>query len=209
MCHLLTVVNRDAGLLLAAFLDSSSASTGDSELGLPECLKTLLSKEKFEVLELGTGCGIVGITMAKRFSNAQILITDMSEAEEIARHNISMITGQTHTDRGFANIAYQNLDWEERLPENLRNGNLDLVLVADCTYNSDVVPDLVETLADLVKYNQDVVILVAMKIRHDSEMAFFELMRKTNIVSLDELVLPLPLLGQDAEEIELHFFKGG
>src|SRR5271156_5380782 len=98
MCHLLTVVNRDAGLLLAAFLDSSSASTGDSELELPECLKTLLSKEKFEVLELGTGCGIVGITMAKRFSNAQILITDMSEAEEIARHNISMITGQTHTD---------------------------------------------------------------------------------------------------------------
>ena len=208
MCHLLTLANRDAGLLLAAFLDSSGVSTGDSELELPECLKTLLSKEKFEVLELGTGCGIVGITMAKRFPNAQILITDMAEAEEIARHNISMITGQTHPAGVFAEIAYQNLDWEERLPENLRNGNLDLILVADCTYNPDVVPDLVKTLTGLVKYNQDVLILVAMKIRHDSEMVFFELMGKKSMIDLDGLVLSLPLLGQDAEEIEIHFFKG-
>lgn len=160
------------------------------------------------MLELGTGCGIVGITMAKRFPNAEVLITDIPEAEEIAKHNISIIAGQPHPDGSFAKVAYQNLDWEESLPENLRNGALDLILVADCTYNSDVVPDLVRTLANLVKYNQDILILVAMKIRHDSEMVFFDLMTKKNIIGLDKCILPLPLLGQNDEEIELHIFKG-
>lgn len=160
------------------------------------------------MLELGTGCGIVGITIAKRFPKAEVLITDMPEAEEIARHNISLIASQPHPDGSFAKIGYQNLEWEEPLPENLRNGNLDLILVADCTYNPDVVPELVKTLADLVKYNRDVMILVAMKIRHDSEMVFFDLMMKKNMVVLDRLALPLPLLGQDGEEIEVHFFKG-
>jgi predicted nicotinamide N-methyase len=177
-------------------------------LTAPKCLETLLSKEKLEVLELGTGCGIVGITIAKRFPNAEVLITDLPEAEEIARNNISMIAGQPHPDGSFAKIGYQNLDWEEPLPGNLRNGNLDLILVADCTYNSDVVPDLVRTLASLVKYNQDILILVAMKIRHDSEMVFFDLMTKKNIIALDKYILPLPLLGQNDEDIELHLFEG-
>jgi len=175
----------------------------------PECLKTLLSKDKLDVLELGTGCGIVGITMAKRFPKAEVLITDMFEAEEIAEDNISMIAGQSRRDGSFAKVIYQNLDWENLLPESLRARNLDLILVADCTYNSDVVPDLVKTLAELVKYNQGVLILVAMKIRHYSEMVFFELMKEKNMIVLDKLVFPLPLLGQDAEEIELHFFKDG
>lgn len=161
------------------------------------------------MLELGTGCGIVGITMAKRFPKVEVLITDMPEAEEIATHNISMTAGQPRPDGSFAKITYQNLDWEKPMLESFRIRNLDLILVADCTYNSDVVPDLVQTLADLVKYNQEVLILVAMKIRHYSEMVFFELMKKKNIVILNKLVLPLPLLGQDAEAIELHFFKGG
>jgi predicted nicotinamide N-methyase len=194
--------------VLSAFLDSSYTSTESLESAVPKCLETLLLKNKLDVLELGTGCGIVGITIAKRFPNAQVLITDMPEAEEIAKHNISTIAGQPHPDGSFAKIAYQNLDWEEPLPENLRNGNLDLILVADCTYNSDVVPDLVRTLASLIKYNQDILILVAMKIRHDSEMVFFDLMARKNMIALDKWILPLPLLGQNVEEIELHVFKG-
>jgi len=194
--------------VLAAFLDSSGASTENSELKLPECLETLLLKEKLDVLELGTGCGIVGITMAKRFPNAEVFITDTPEAEEIAKHNVSMIAGQPRQDGSFPKIAYQILDWEDPLPENLRNRNLDLILVADCTYNSDVVPDLVRTLASLVKYNAEVLILVAMKIRHDSEMVFFDLMTRKNMIALDKCILSLPLLGQSDEEIEFHLFKG-
>ena len=160
------------------------------------------------MIELGTGCGIVGITMARRFSNAEVLITDMPEAEEIATHNIRMAMGQCSPDGSLAKIAYQNLDWEKPLPESVRIGHFDLVLVADCTYNSDVVPDLVETLAELVKYNREVLILVAMKIRHYSEMVFFDLMKEKNMIVLDKVEFPFPLLGQDDEEIELYFFKG-
>ncbi len=168
-----------------------------------------MSKDKLEVLELGTGCGVVGLTVAQRFPKADVLITDILEAEEIAQHNIGMVVGHPSPDGSFPKIVYQNLDWEKCLPDNLRNRNLDLILVADCTYNSDVVPDLVKTLADLVKYNPEVLILVSMKIRHCSEIVFFELMKEEKMNFLEKIVLPLPLLGQDAEEIELHFFRGG
>lgn len=88
-------------------------------------------------------------------------------------------------------------------------GSLDLVLVADCTYNPDVVPDLVKTLANIVRYNRGALILLAMKVRHESEMIFFGLMRKRHMIILEMLTLPLPLLGQEAEEIEVFLFKDG
>jgi len=160
------------------------------------------------VLELGAGCGIVGITVAKRFPKANVLLTDLPDAEDIARHNISANVTQFKNQPSPANIEYQNLDWEEPLPNNICNGDLDVVLVADCTYNPDVVPHLVKTLADIVKHNLEVVILLAMKVRHNSEMVFFDLMEEKHMIVLDKLVLPLPLLGQEAEEIEVYLFKG-
>jgi predicted nicotinamide N-methyase len=160
------------------------------------------------VLELGAGCGVVGITVAKRFPKANVLLTDLPEAEDIARCNISANVTQPKNKPSFANIEYQNLDWAEPLPKNLCNGDLDLVLVADCTYNPDVVPNLVRTLADVVIHNPDVVIVVAMKVRHDSEMVFFDLMKEKQIIVVDKLIVSIPLLGHGDEEIEVHLFKG-
>lgn len=195
--------------MLSAFLDSYGQ---DIEQNLQtqrlHYIQNVLSKKKLEILELGAGCGIVGITIAGRFSNSKVILTDLPEAEDIARHNISVNVSKSRSKSSPPNIEYQNLDWAEPLPKNLCHGDLDLVLVADCTYNPDAVPDLVKTLADVVKHNPQVVIMLAMKVRHDSEMIFFDLMAKEHMVVLDKLILPLPLLGQEAEEIELYLFKG-
>ncbi len=78
--------------------------------------------------------------------------------------------------------------------------------MADCTYNPDVVPDLVKTLKEVAVGNREVRVLVAMKVRHESEMVFFELMRERGFVVSENCVLPLPSLGGEDEEIEVFVF---
>lgn len=78
--------------------------------------------------------------------------------------------------------------------------------MADCTYNPDVVPDLVKTLKSLAQGNDDVLVALAMKVRHESEMVFFELMREARFVVKEKGKLGLPVLGGEAEEIEVFLF---
>ena len=169
----------------------------------------MLSREQLQVLELGAGCGIVGLTLGKCLPKAKVLLTDLPEAGEIAKHNIwanGVRPKAIHQHR--ARIQYEKLDWEDPLPEKQREGQVDLVLVADCTYNPDVVPNLVKTLAELLKYNKDTIVLLAMKVRHESEKVFFNLMAEKHMMIVDRLVLPLPLLGQESEEVEVYVFAG-
>jgi predicted nicotinamide N-methyase len=170
-------------------------------------LHKLLSKQNLQVLELGAGCGVVGITLKMCLSTANVLLTDLPEAEEISRHNILANWALPKKVHGnSARIQYQNLNWEDPLPEDQRSGDIDLVVVADCTYNPDVVPHLVKTLAEIQQYNKQVMILLALKVRHDSEIVFFDLMAEKHFVITDKLVLPLPLLGEEDEEIEIYLF---
>lgn len=82
--------------------------------------------------------------------------------------------------------------------------------MADCTYNPDVVPDLVITLQRLAEENSDLLILLAMKVRHESEMVFFDLMQKGGFAVREKCILPLPVVGDDeGEEIEIYVFGRG
>lgn len=80
-------------------------------------------------------------------------------------------------------------------------------MVADCTYNPDVVPDLVKTLRGLGEKSPQVLVLVAMKVRHESEGVFFELTKEAGFVVVERGLVPLPVLGGEAEEIEIWMFK--
>jgi hypothetical protein len=83
------------------------------------------------------------------------------------------------------------------------------VFVADCTYNPDVVPDLVTTLARLADANREVKVVVAMKVRHESELVFFDLMKESGFVVNEKGILPLPVLGGEDQEIEVFVFGFG
>lgn len=80
-------------------------------------------------------------------------------------------------------------------------------MVADCTYNPDVVPDLVQTLKRLAETNRDVFVLLAMKVRHESEMVFFDLMSESDFAISEKCKIPLPVLGGEGEEIEIFSFR--
>lgn len=78
-------------------------------------------------------------------------------------------------------------------------------MVADCTYNPDVVPDLASTLKAVV--GNETLVLLAMKVRHDSELIFLDLMAESGFVVDEKFALPLAVLGGEDEEIEIFVFR--
>ncbi|TVY87901.1 UPF0665 family protein, partial [Lachnellula willkommii] len=84
----------DAGLLLSAYLASiSDPSSKKASPPLPSLQQTL-SQKNLAVIELGAGCGIVGITLSTLFRKqiSQILLTDLPEASEILAQNLASLS---------------------------------------------------------------------------------------------------------------------
>lgn len=121
---------RDAGITLSCRV--SELLTRGSPLA--EALLPTSPPAQLRILELGTGCGMVGMSLAHLIRNADVLLTDLPEAQEIIEHNIK----QTKLAKG-SRLAFQTLDWDDELPQNLRSSSspLHLVVAADCTYNPD------------------------------------------------------------------------
>lgn len=79
--------------------------------------------------------------------------------------------------------------------------------MADCTYNPTSVPDLVSTLKSIAqgkgRKGAATVVVLAMKVRHDSEMACFGLLAEAGFIIREKAALALPLLEMEDEEIEI------
>jgi hypothetical protein len=126
----MTDQSRDAGITLSCHIPSLL----DKDSTLAKALVPQGYKHGFQILELGSGCGVVGLSLAQTVPGARVLLTDLPEAEEIVERNIT----QAQLAEG-ATVAFRELDWDAELPVDLRtpSNKLDLVLAADCTYNSD------------------------------------------------------------------------
>jgi predicted nicotinamide N-methyase len=186
---------------IASITSTQSALSTTSLPHLPSLERTL-SQPNLNILELGAGCGIVGITLSHVLpSTSQILLTDLPEASEILTHNLSLPPLQKPT------LTHQILDWSFPLPLNVSSTKWNLIVVADCTYNPDVVPDLVKTLRAVAEGNREVVVLLAMKVRHESELIFFDLMTEAGFEVEEKCGVPLPVVGGEGERIEIFVFR--
>ena len=157
---------RDGGVALAAYLAQYHESRKGSLSLLHE---KLLGAKDLKVLELGTGCGIVGLTLAALRKDCQVLLTDLESAQEIIQRNLEMCRTQLQ-----GKVTFQVFDWSDLEPPMLCP---DIILIADCTYN-DCLAELVGAIERCVGGSTDTIIVLAHKRRHDSELAFFELMAK-------------------------------
>lgn len=86
------------------------------------------------VIELGTGCGIVGISLAQLIEGADIVLTDLPEAREVVERNLKCVEIVARPS-----IRFEELDWNAKLPSSLQSESplFNLILAADCTYNAD------------------------------------------------------------------------
>ncbi|KAF1942708.1 hypothetical protein EJ02DRAFT_401910 [Clathrospora elynae] len=191
----------DAGITLSCQL--MHLTKKDSDLAkalLPSQNSTVL-----RVLELGTGCGMVGITLAQIVIDAEVLLTDLPEARDIVERNID----EAWKAKG-ATLKFQELDWDQDLPFKLQSASdyLDLIVAADCTYNPDSSPALVNTLTRLARMSPKVIVAIAMKMRHSSEEVFFHLMSTAGFRETTKLEYPLPGDVEVGEEtVYLHVYK--
>ncbi|KAL3465541.1 putative methyltransferase-domain-containing protein [Aspergillus heterothallicus] len=177
----------------------------EGELSSNTALRSLLRTGRdspLRVIELGSGCGIVGIALAKLLPKCSVLLTDLPEVEEIVSKNIAAARPALSST-----LQYRPLEWEEELPDDLFDTpSIDLVLVSDCTYNADSLPALVSILRRLANMSPHVLILVALKRRHESESIFFDLMKSAGLDTLNLDRMRLPSQYDDYDEIELHCY---
>ncbi|OTA90860.1 hypothetical protein M434DRAFT_13584 [Hypoxylon sp. CO27-5] len=220
----------DAGIVIASFLADSWHSSESIRKILP------IEEDTFSILELGSGVGILGITLARiveraaavqgcTLSEAAILLTDLPEAEERARSNISIAETAVsciHPSSSAVTLRYEDLDWDEG--KHGRFGPLasarpwDLVVLSDCTYNVDSLPALVGTLSALhaanLKYpdfdkGPGTSVILATKPRHSSEQALFQLLKTDEWQYTVLESIRLPKLGEEDEQVDIYLLKKG
>jgi len=89
----------------------------DTELLIDIILQKYDLNSPLKILDLGTGSGIIGITLAKNFKKSNVLLTDISiKAIEVAKKNIGANCLQ--------NIQYVHSNWFE----NIDNSVFDIIV---------------------------------------------------------------------------------
>ncbi|KAI2463711.1 putative methyltransferase-domain-containing protein [Annulohypoxylon bovei var. microspora] len=220
----------DAGVVTASFIaDACCTNEGIRDI-LP------MKRDTFSAIELGSGVGILGITLAliiekaaviqgRTLSEATVLLTDLVEAEERAMSNISRaeaVLPRLRTTGSLVALQYENLDWDEG-----RHGQFgplcsarlwDLVVLSDCTYNVDSLPALIGTLSALhtanLKHSENqkdtkTSVILATKPRHSSEKALFGLLKADEWRYSVLKSIPLPKLGEDDEVVDIYLLEKG
>lgn len=186
-------------------IELQKTAHGDGELSKSLSFLHKRNSRKLRVLELGTGCGIVGIAVAQIFPHCEVNITDMEEVRDIATRNVQqakLATGST--------CEFSVLDWDDENDGSplLRAERLDLIVVSDCIYNPDSARALVRVLERFAD-SEKTAILVAAKKRHESEGIFFDMMKESHfgIENASQVALPSMDADDEAVNIELYVFR--
>ena len=82
----------------------------DTELIIELCLDLLKPHSTAKILDLGTGSGIIGITLAAELPHSHVIASDFS----LDALNIAKLNAQAHH---INNIAFHQSDWLTEIPE--------------------------------------------------------------------------------------------
>lgn len=167
-----------AGELLCEFILEMSNNTGLLSKWAPQ------SSQFMNVLELGSGTGLVGLCvglLSKNMfdQNIKTYITDIDHLVPLMEKNIDLnIVG---TD-----VVAKELWWGEPLPiefvpssnASINTQNIDLILAADCVYLEKTFPLLEKTLLDLTEGTNPPMILMSYRKRRKADKHFFQKIKK-------------------------------
>lgn len=143
----------DSGVVLGKFLEHA-VDTG-----------MLLLKGK-KVVELGSGCGLVGCLAA--LLDAQVILTDLPDRLRLLKKNLE--SNLNHGDmRGSAKVS--ELTWGDEPDLQLIQPLPDFVLGSDVIYSEGAVVDLLSTLRQLS--GSKTTIFLAGELRNDAVLEYF------------------------------------
>ena len=195
----------DAGIVLAALIHDILLQRRISDHNSPFA-RVLRKPAGIKAVELGSGCGIVGLQLAHVREQATVLLTDLPEAMEVLERNIGVATPASGSQ-----VSKAVLDWEACVPEGIAQQTFDLVLVSDCTYNSDSIPALVRTVSSLIERSPEALVVVAMKVRHESEAIFNEIISKVGLRQYNMYPFEIPdeqrkASGQEFDNVLVYIY---
>jgi Lysine methyltransferase len=129
----------DAAILLIRYMESE--------------YKLRRMDQTHRVLELGSGCGAVGMTAAL-LGATSVTVTDLPEILPFLRSNVNvnLKTIQNANDMCVAIICTE-CDWTQPLSPEIKNTMYDTILIADCIWIEALVVPLFATLRELTDVN--------------------------------------------------------
>lgn len=142
----------DSGVMLGKFLEHAVDSG-------------MLSLQSKKVIELGSGCGLVGCIAA--LLGAQVILTDLPDRLRLLKKNVE--TNLRHGVRGSALVT--DLTWGDDPDQDMVEPPPDFVLGSDVIYSEGAVLDLLDTLSRLCG-NQTTVFLSG-ELRNDAVLEYF------------------------------------
>lgn len=132
----------DGALLLIRYLESRCQS--------------IFVRQSQCFLELGSGCGIVGIA-ATLLGAKSVMLTDLPELLPFLQSNVdanlkTIVSAreQQGTSLDF-DITCESCDWTEPLPLPIQSKSYDVILIADCIWIESLVVPLFDTLRKLTE----------------------------------------------------------
>lgn len=198
----------DGSQALCQYIDQLVSLQTPSALPLLEYVFASATYRRMNVLELGCGCGTVGLALAQMIPDCDVILTDLPEVTELVVANIDRLNPAINSKASFL-----PLDWEQPVPDRLLSRTNDLIVVSECTYNTDTLQALVNTLAAILVRSPKAVIIVSTKTRHSSEAAFFDMMANAGFIQDGAIKVKLPGQPGDgyadwATDVGLHVFHG-
>ncbi|KAG6826763.1 hypothetical protein H0H92_014539 [Tricholoma furcatifolium] len=172
----------DSGIGLSSWLVGVEQST-ISDGPVAKLRDVLFSSEPRNILELGAGIGIVGLSIATLRSTRpidsqvikdRIVMTDLGTAIPLIEHNIE--GNATHLQN--TNLEAAVLDWDEELPNFIKefSDGFDAIFMADVTYNTASFPSLVRTLSRVTCLGKkSPLVLLGYKERDAAERSLWDL----------------------------------
>ena len=115
------------------------------------------------VLELGSGCGLVGIAAGARFPSASVTLTDLPAAIKALTANIEL--NQDVLGPHAGRVRAVPLDWTTFPSENVPIGSFDLILASDVIWLIDLVDPFLDTLQQIVQANPACITLMSYQSR--------------------------------------------
>ncbi|ORX88971.1 hypothetical protein K493DRAFT_319078 [Basidiobolus meristosporus CBS 931.73] len=133
-------------------------------------------------LELGSGCGVAGITCYHlgsnvHFTDQEVMLKHLEKNVKLNAVKQANPSKDRREEVHLPNVELSELMWGEKLPKDISEQEIDFVLASDCVYNEFIVPKLIDTLKKLSTVKT--MFIIAQELRSDSVHLLFleELLR--------------------------------